>query len=148
MATLCTACLATAAVAGGLFANAAPSKSGAVTKVENVDDYIVVHSSTTVPQVLSASLINPAPTVTQPATTVATTVAPPDTPAPTEAATTAPARHTAPVTAAAPEQSASSSTTTHRTRPSWQSPGTTDPSTYHEHESEDSHPHSTEPGDD
>lgn len=151
-ATLCTACLAVAATAGGLFAHAAPSRNGGVKQVENVDDYIVVHSSTTVPggEVLSASLIAPQPEATDPATTVTTVAPPPDTPAPTPAPTAAPTRQAAPATAAAPEQTAapSSSVPHNRTRPTWQPPATTVAPTQYEHEPEDIRTNGTEPGGD
>ncbi|MGZ6961908.1 MAG: hypothetical protein ACXVLM_19600, partial [Ilumatobacteraceae bacterium] len=46
--TLGIACLAIAAVGGGLFASAAPRLAGGAKQVELVDDFIVVHTSTTV----------------------------------------------------------------------------------------------------
>ena len=46
--TLGIACLAIAAVGGGLFASAAPRLPGAVKQVEMIDDFIVLHTSTTV----------------------------------------------------------------------------------------------------
>lgn len=86
-ATLCTACVAVATVSGGLFVQAAPSMKAGVKQVENIDDYIVVHSETTAP-----------PTVTSVAR--AYIVAPATTTASTEAPTTTEAP--APVIAAAP----------------------------------------------
>lgn len=46
-ATLGVACFAIAAVGGGLFASASPKKAAGGKSVEFVDDYIVLHSSTT-----------------------------------------------------------------------------------------------------
>jgi hypothetical protein len=131
-----------------LFAHAAPARHEAVTRVENVDEYIVVHSSTTVPapEARSASLVAPAPLVTEPATTVAITEAPaPDTSAP------APTRQAAPpATASAPQHSddSSSSVPQHRTRPAWQPTSTTSPSDHEREHEDDSRPHTTQPGDD
>lgn len=45
--TLATACIAVAAVASGLFAEAASPPNPGVKKVERIDDYIVVHSTET-----------------------------------------------------------------------------------------------------
>ena len=64
-ATMATACIAIAAVAGGLFAEAASPSQPRVKQVEMIDDYIVVHSTdpatTSVPEASAAELVAIAP---------------------------------------------------------------------------------------
>lgn len=106
-ATLCTACVAIATIGGGLFAHAQPSLNGGVKQVETVDDYIVLHSSTTIPanDTLSASLIAVPETIAAPEVeiTAATTAAPKP---PATRAATAPPETPEPTAAPAPTMGA------------------------------------------
>lgn len=89
--TLATACIAVAAVASGLFAEAASPPNPGVKKVEQIDDYIVMRTTaaeTTVAPVTTASAL----AATQPATVA---------PAPEPAAVTQPLTAPAPQPAAA-----------------------------------------------
>jgi hypothetical protein len=84
--TLATACIAVAAVASGLFAEAASPPNPGVKKVERIDDYIVVRTTaaeTTVAPVTTEA----APVATEPATVA---------PAPEPAAVTQPLTTPAP----------------------------------------------------
>lgn len=94
--TLASACLAIAAIEGGIFATASPPSAGGVHEIELVDDYIVVHSSTSaadttlVTATIAVALPAPPTTIaaaTTPArpttaSTVAVTTPPPITAAP------------------------------------------------------------------
>ncbi len=60
--TLAAGCFTIAAVWGGLFAGASPRASADGTRMEMVDDYIVVHSSTTVAPEVAAVLGDLQPT--------------------------------------------------------------------------------------
>jgi hypothetical protein len=97
-ATLCTACVAIASVSGGIFVHAAPAGNVGVKKVETVDDYIVVRSTTTIPAATSTEVIaeehiaaqptaaTSGPPVVEPAPVVAKAQPPAPAPAATEAA--------------------------------------------------------------
>jgi hypothetical protein len=105
-ATLATGCIAFAAVAGGLFAEAASPPNPVVKQVERIDDYIVVHTTaaetTVAPVTIAAEPVLPEPApvapapqpteITQPlmATTPQTTAARPPLAAPTVVATPQP----------------------------------------------------------
>jgi hypothetical protein len=135
-ATLCSACLAAAAISGSFFASAASTLRPGVKQVETVDDYIVVHSSTSIVSTHPRSdLIIAAATTaaTEPPTTVAETepsTAPPTTPTapkPKPATTAAPA----PVAATQPEVEHEPETT--QVKRQWPRP-TTPPTTEPEHQ--------------
>jgi hypothetical protein len=71
-ATLCTACVAVATVSGGLFVSAAPAMKVGVKQVENIDDYIVVHSATTAPSPVTSAATVAQAYIVAPQTTAST----------------------------------------------------------------------------
>ncbi len=115
--TLATASLAIAAVAGGLFAEAATSSNPGVKRVEQIDDYIVVHTTA------AETTVAPVTVATDPVATEPATVAPvPETveitqPLTTSAPPTTAARQpkaAAPTAVAAPRQQPSLGARQHR----------------------------------
>ena len=108
--TLGIACVAIAAVGGGLFASAAPQVAGGK-QVELIDDYIVVHSETTAETIAGAADLGAAAAAAVTATAAsAGPTAPADTPAP-GAIATAPPQTSAGAAPDAPRSESPASTT-------------------------------------